>query len=103
MSSRGEALAETGITRAGAAAGRDWQDDAMLALRMFLTENPKPFLCEEVRAYASGYGLPDPPSTRAWGGVVRLASKAGLITHAGYRKVSNPAAHRTPASLWAAS
>ena len=62
-------------------------------------KNNTEFLAEDVRA-ASADIVPEPPSKRAWGGIFVRACKTGLICRNGYRKVSNPKAHCTPATLW---
>jgi len=57
------------------------------------------FMIEEVREASVGE-VPSPPSARAWGGIVRSAAKSGLIRRGGYKSVSNPKAHCTPATVW---
>jgi hypothetical protein len=57
-------------------------------------------MTEDVRE-ASKHQLSEPPSARAWGGIIVKAVKCGLIYRKGFRNVSNVKAHRTPASLWA--
>ena len=56
-------------------------------------------MTEDIRL-ASEKKVPIPPSNRAWGGVVVRASKAGLITRAGFSNVKNAKAHSTPATVW---
>lgn len=66
-----------------------------------LVECPlKTFMTEQLRAWAYENGLPKPPNEKAWGSIVTKAAKAGLIIFQGYRRVSNPQAHRRPAGLW---
>ena len=97
---KSEQLREYGITRAIENAGRksdNWRDHAL----QFVVRFPKErFMTEEVRVWAHENGLPIPPSARAWGAVIRAAEKLGLVRRVGYGSVSNPKAHRTPASVW---
>lgn len=67
----------------------------------FLQDYPeKTFQAEQVREWAYMNGLQRPSHGRAWGAVIVTAKNQGLIRHAGYAPVSNPKAHRTPASVW---
>jgi hypothetical protein len=77
-----------------------WGKQALNALKQFVSIPRDTFQCEDIRAYAISIGVPEPTTTRAWGGVIRAAKNAGLICNIGYRAVRNPNAHRTPASLW---
>jgi hypothetical protein len=70
------------------------------ALSFIMEYSEQTFMVEEVREWAYRCGLPRPPNERAWGGVVSKARKEGLIRHVGFRSVTNPKAHRTPASVW---
>ena len=75
-----------------------WKERAL----EFITLYPgNKFMAEDIREYAYSKGLPRPPSERAWGSVISAAKKRGLITHCGYGQVTNPDAHKTPASIWA--
>ena len=56
-------------------------------------------MVEDVREASKGV-VPVTPSTRAWGGVVVRASKAGVIKRKGFKNVKNAKAHCTPATLW---
>lgn len=78
-----------------------WKQSAMTLLRDFLNQNNgTSFLAEDVRDYAGLKGLPEPPSKRAWGGVMKAASGKKLIRSVGFGLTKNPLAHRTPATLW---
>jgi hypothetical protein len=59
----------------------------------------KEFMTEDVRE-ASIHEVPEPPSKRAWGGVIVAAVKSKIIKRKGYKPTKNPKAHGTPASLW---
>lgn len=67
---------------------------------MFIRNVEGAFLVEDIRRYAKKLGLPDPPSNRAWGAIIKKEAKAGTVVFKGYAKTSNPKAHRTPAALW---
>lgn len=77
-----------------------WKDLADGYLLEFLTRNRGEFMVENVREFAYQRGLDRPPSERSWAGVVMRAASLGLIRKIGYRCVSNPKAHATPASVW---
>ena len=97
---RGDWLRDKGIQKAVDHAEQrvpSWKEKALTLLKEYPQER---FMAEEVREWAKSRGLEDPPSKRAWGGVIVKAQKTGLIFHVGYGKVKNPKAHRTPASIW---
>ncbi len=75
----------------------NWTEKALDYLVKYPTAE---FQAEEVREWAHSQGLPLPPHPRAWGGVIVKARKQGKIEFAGYRNVSNPKAHSTPAAVW---
>lgn len=78
-----------------------WNEEAFSALKLFLTWNKSPFMCETFRAFAeSECNVPPPPSGRAYGAVILRAKKEGLIQHVCFKQVSNPRAHRANASQW---
>jgi hypothetical protein len=78
-----------------------WPELAMSYLKGFLSmRGASPFLAEEVREYATSQGLCDPPSKRAWGGIMSRASANKLIRSVGFGLTKNPTSHRTPATLW---
>lgn len=58
------------------------------------------FFGTDVREFAHANGLPQPEDTRAWGGVMKRAEKAGLVKHAGYGLSPNPASHKSPVTVW---
>lgn len=99
----GNDLKELGIYRAVAHADdvyQDWQEVAYKMLKDFIEfSDGKPFMCEDVREYASAV-LPDPPTKRAWGAIIMRGKKNGIIKHCGFGQVTNPRAHRANASLW---
>ena len=104
----GEELANQGIKKAINHAERDipgWATLAFECLKSYLRFCPPDheFMAEDVRKFSqSTYFLvvPEPPSLRAWGGIMRKAKGAGLIRAIGTRKVVNPTAHGANATLW---
>lgn len=77
---------------------KGWSDHAYNFLLDY-SKTHKEFMVEDVREASKGI-VPVPPSTRAWGGVVVRASKAGVIRRKGFKNVKNTKAHCTPATLW---
>lgn len=98
----GAELRDKGIQRAVDHANEvheGWSDQAFKFLKAFLLTHRGEFMTEYVRAAASGI-VPEPPSKRAWGGVMTRAKNEGLIRSIGFRSVTNAKAHCTPASVW---
>ncbi len=82
----------------------NWCERAYEALKTYLQFHKAPFMCEQVRDFAHiELGLPQPPNSRAFGGIMQRAQREGVIKHAGYGHTSNPKSHRTPASMWLCS
>jgi hypothetical protein len=76
-----------------------WSEQAYNCLLNYIRYNDE-FMTEDVRE-ASKHQLSEPPSARAWGGIIVKAVKCGLIYRKGFKNVSNVKAHCTPATLWA--
>ena len=99
----GTALRDIGIAQAvdhAEAEAPGWSVRAMDMLRRYVDEVGGAFQAEDVREWARMQGLDDPPSTRAWGGVIVRARNLGLIRFVKYENVQNRQAHATPASVW---
>jgi hypothetical protein len=79
---------------------KDWSDRAYAFLLNFLANHNGTFMAEEVRVSAELMGLPDPPTKRAWGGVMLRAKYKDLIWKCGTRPVKNPDANCANASVW---
>lgn len=79
-----------------------WKEKAFEMFKEWLSGWPSGymFLMEDARQSLEVRGLPAPPSLRAYGRIIQMAKKEGLIVHAGYKQVSNPRAHQANASLW---
>lgn len=96
----GEALRDTGMSRASEHANSQhigWTERALNFVRTFPARE---FMTEDVREFAYSNGLPHPPDDRAWGTVITTARRQGLIVHDRYAAVDNPKAHARPASVW---
>lgn len=76
----------------------EWSVQAFGFLLVYIQSNDT-FQCEDLRGQSIGI-VPQPPSKRAWGGIIRRASKAGLIKRIGFQNVKNVRAHCTPAAVW---
>jgi len=97
----GEQLRDSGIEQAVSHADQvepQWSEQAYQFLLSYI-KNHAEFMTEDVRAASVGI-VPEPPSKRAWGGVIVKAVKSGLIHRAGFKNVKNPTSHCTPASVW---
>jgi hypothetical protein len=98
--SQSNANRDAGIAHAvGAAEIKEpgWIDKALTCIKRYPFNT---FMTEELRMWSHANGLPYPPNSRAWGGVVKVAKQKNLIRHVGYDNVRNPKAHGTPASRW---
>lgn len=99
-----EQAAQRGMDRATGAAERrhtGWVDEALRHLADFAARQVGGFLIEDARNYAETHGLASPPDERAWGSVVRLASKAGSIKSVGYARARS--SNNSPKTLWSAA
>src|SRR3990167_10463853 len=107
----GEKLANQGIQKAINHANQvtpKWAEMAYECLLSYLRHSPCSFtfMAEDVRDFSTRHypficdGLSEPPSLRAWGGIMRKAKGAGVIRAIGTRKVSNTKAHCANATLW---
>tara|TARA_R100000963_G_C4635601_1_gene99813 strand:- start:772 stop:1125 length:354 start_codon:yes stop_codon:yes gene_type:complete len=81
---------------------RDWSAKAYSFLLEFINNvylvNDL-FMAEDIRRESKGI-VPEPPSNRAWGAIIRRAVKDGLIQRNSFKSVKNPKAHATPATEW---
>lgn len=80
----------------------DWPEQAMNALRVFISEHPgKTFMTEDLRAYAyDELALPYPPHERAWGAIIAKAARQELIRRVGIAPVETASSHMANASVW---
>ena len=97
----GEQLKIEGMEQAIAHANEvheNWAEQAYKFLLQYI-QSHKTFMTEDVRE-ASINIVPEPPSLRAFGGIIRKAATAGLIVRIGYSTVTNAKAHKCFASVW---
>ena len=97
----GEALKDQGIEKALDHANQTheiWSERAYGFLLEYLKSHGE-FMTEDVRKASEGI-VKEPPSLRAWGGIIVRAARAGLIKRVDFRNVKNARAHCTPATVW---
>ena len=97
----GTELRDNGIAQAmenADAQVNEWTFEAYQFLLHYSKSN-KEFMAEDVRLASEGI-IDEPPSKRAWGGIIVRAVKSGLIKRKGFMNVKNAKAHCTPATLW---
>lgn len=98
----GAQLRDAGIIKAITHANQKvekWSDKAYSFLLEYITTTTQ-FKTEDARAYAERRGLEEPPSKRAWGGIILKAARARLVIKDGHTLVDNPKAHKCLATLW---
>lgn len=89
-------LRDEGIKRASENADKkipDWNVKALEFLRKFALRNKGKFKIEDIRK-ASKWIVPEPPSSRAWGGIAVAAKNRKYIKHVGASTVKNKTAHQ---------
>jgi hypothetical protein len=93
---------EKGIKKAidhANAVSPNWSDRAYDLLKIYVGGKQEKFLAEDFRAAIKGQ-IEDPPSSRAYGGVIAKAAHAGLIRKVGHATVKSVTAHNCLATLW---
>lgn len=103
----GTELRDRGIEKAVDHANQEvenWSEEAYRFLKNFIEASKQSrvytFMTEQARKESAYFNIKEPPSCRAWGGIVLRAAKEGLIRKVGFGKVTNPKAHCTPATVW---
>lgn len=76
-----------------------WSRQAHSFLVDFVRIQEGEFMAEDVREKSRGI-VPVPPTTRAWGSIIRAAAMSGIIRKVGIRSVKNSTAHRANAGVW---
>jgi len=76
-----------------------WGDRALSAVRAYANSHDR-FLTEDIRAWAHSQGLPRPPDSRAWGGVISRAVKAGWLVGDGFGRTKYGPGHARPMAIW---
>ena len=97
----GTELRDKGISSAldhAELAHENWGDQAYAFLKKYARTH-RQFMAEDVRQASEGI-VPEPPSKRAWGGIIVRGKIAGIIERIGYGQVNNPKAHRANAAVW---
>lgn len=100
--SDGQILRDRGMKRAlqhAEEVDEGWNVKALGFLYIYAKNHPGRFSGEMVRIEARGTVL-EPPSLRAWGGILATGARRGWIRQVGYIHVDNPRAHRANAALW---
>lgn len=75
-----------------------WSDRAFEMVKRY--PNVLPFFVQDLREWAHDNGLEDPPSNRAWGGVIKRANHAGLVKFVEYKPKPHEGQHNQPAAVW---
>lgn len=101
----GELLRDVGISRTLETEGDRWLEQAIAALRRFVTDPAwREFALEDFRAWYVGEGYPQPHSHKVWGGFTTRAARRGVIVATGrYRRAVSPATHAHPVQIWRAA
>ena len=95
-------LADDGMMRAADhadAVEEGWSERAYSMLLDYAAEHFE-FMTEDVRHWSIEQGFSLPPDGRAWGQVIRTASKLKLICKHGYGQTSSPNMHKGLATIW---
>lgn len=104
---KARAAAQEGIDRAVAHAERDvpgWADVAFEFVKLHAIRNRgKRFTGYEIVQAALAYGVPKPPTDKAFGGPIQRASRAGVIRKVGTVPDPNPERHGSDVPLWEAA
>ena len=99
--------AQEGIDRAVAHAERDvpgWSDVAYEFIRLHAMQNRgKRFTGYEIVQAALAYGVPKPPTDKAFGGPLQRAARAQVLRKVGGVPDPNPERHGSMVPLWEAA
>ena len=83
-----------------------WSQEAKSWVEKYTSTHKDPFVCDELREWAEPLGCPVPVTGQAWGSVMAMACKSGLITKNGYRTCIFPTrktTHTKPVTEWVAA
>lgn len=97
-----EALRDAGMKLAEESANEkvpEWSDACYALILHYVIITSAPFLAEDFRAWVDNK-IAQPPSKRAYGGIMMRAANEKVIRKVGYGKTTNPKAHSTPATRW---
>ena len=81
--SKGHDAAEMAASRADRVSP-GWTDAACTAVARFAARHQAAWLLEEARTYAEAEGLAPPPDKRAWGAVIQILRRRGVVKLVGY-------------------
>ena len=100
---KAKALAERGIASSADHAGKEWQDQAVAAARLFVRWNDRvleniPFTMEQLRLFCEPK-IDECPELRAWGAVTRRLKAEGIIEPTGDYALAN-SSNRSPKPLY---
>lgn len=73
-----------------------WPQLAFEALCEYAKQHPT-FTIEQAR---KAMNVPEPPNTKAWGGVVSKAMRAGIVEADGWTQAEDPKVHCNQVTLW---
>lgn len=95
--------AESGIASSAEHAGKEWQDQAVAAARLFVRWNDRvldniPFTMEQLRLFCEPK-IDECPELRAWGAVTRRLKAEGIIEPTGDYALAN-SSNRSPKPLY---
>jgi hypothetical protein len=87
MTASARKKAERGIASSAEHAGKEWQDQAVAAARLFVRWNERvyqghPFTMEQLRTWCE-WKIDECPELRAWGAVTRRLKAEGIIVPTG--------------------
>jgi len=80
----------------------NWKEQAHTLFLAWLVMIPasKPFTCEDFREWASEQGLPEPPTNRAFGGIIRQYAHRKVIIKNGFTTHRAANCHVGNTQLW---
>lgn len=90
-----------GMRRAEQAANTlhgNWSEQALEFVRLYALTSFE-FMTEDIRESAANI-VPEAPSARAWGPIMKKAQKAGYIAFKEIKQVRNAKAHMANANVW---
>lgn len=92
---------DLGIERSAEKSGVEWGTLALGFLLEWCARRGKmPFLCEDVREWSEQNGLPAAAQPKAWGRIMRLGARHGIIAKRGYAPAKS--SNLSPKVLWSA-
>ena len=96
---KAKARAERGIASSAEHAGKEWQDQAVAAMRLFVRLTRGAFFTmEDARAWCTPR-IDECPELRAWGAVTRRLKADGIIEPTGGYALAN-SSNRSPKPLY---